>query len=115
MPFLRIYLQPDPELLRQLDRIETYIAALLGRVNAMSEQLDSLAREVQEMGDVVDSAIVLIGGLAAQIRDLKTDPEALEALAAELDAKAGQLAAAVTANTPSEELPPVEDPPQPEA
>jgi cell division FtsZ-interacting protein ZapD len=110
VPFLRIYLHPDPELLRQLDRIETYVAALLGRVTIMSEQLDSLAREVQEMGGVVDSAITLIGGLAAQIRDLKTDPAALEALAAELDAKAGQLAAAVSANTP-----PAEGPGQPEA
>ncbi len=74
----------------------------------MSAQLETLTQEVAEIGTVVDSAIVLINGLSAQIVALKDDPAALEALAAQLDAKAGELAAAVTANT---EAPPVENPP----
>jgi len=72
----------------------------------MSAQLDTLTQEVTEMSTVVDSAIVLINGLAAQIVELKDDPAALQALADSLDAKANSLAAAVAANTPPVDPPP---------
>ena len=67
-----------------------------------SEALENLEREVMEIGTVVDSAVNLISGLAAEILRLKDDPAALEALASSLDGKANELAAAVSANTPSE-------------
>jgi hypothetical protein len=67
----------------------------------MAGELARLQTEVAEMSGVVDSAIGLINGLAQQIRDLATDPAALNALADSLDAKAGELAAAVVANTPT--------------
>jgi len=67
----------------------------------MAGELSRLQTEVAEMAGVVDSAIVLINGLAQQIRDLAQDPVALAAMADDLDAKAGALAAAVAANTPT--------------
>ena len=47
MPFLRIYLHPDPELLRQLDRIETYIAALRALAQRLM-QLMALSLDLPE-------------------------------------------------------------------
>lgn len=66
----------------------------------MAGELARLQTEVAEMAGVVDSAILLITNLAQQIRDLATDPVALNAMADELDAKANALAAAVAANPP---------------
>lgn len=67
----------------------------------MAGELARLQTEVAEMAGVVDSAIVLIQGLAQQIRDLAGQPAELTKLADDLDAKAGALAAAVEANTPT--------------
>ena len=67
----------------------------------MAGELQRLQLEVSEMAGVVDSAIVLINGLAQQIRDLAGDPVALNAMADELDAKASALGSAVAANTPT--------------
>lgn len=85
--------------------IERALAVLITKGNAMSAQLDTLTNEVAETKTVVQSAVTLIEGLAQQIRDLKDDPAALEALAAELDSTTNALAAAVTANTPAEPPP----------
>jgi chromosome segregation ATPase len=85
--------------LRELVRA---IVSLTIRIEAMSAQLDRLTAEVSEIKTVADSAITLLNGLSAQIRALKDDPAKLEALANDLDAKGNELAAAVTANTPSE-------------
>ena len=74
----------------------------------MSVQLDRLTAEVAETRTAVNSVITLVAGLAQQIRDLKEDPAALEALANELDAAQAEIAAAVTENTPAE--PPAEPP-----
>lgn len=63
--------------------------------------LDQIRAEVEENGSVTQSAITLIGGLAQQIRDLSTDPAALQALADQLDSQNSALAAAVAANTPA--------------
>lgn len=85
----------------RLTAIEGKLDGLITGVKTMSEQLTKLTQEVQEIGGVVDSAVTLINGLAAQIVALKDDPAALQALADSLDAKAGELAAAVAANTPA--------------
>ncbi len=66
----------------------------------MADGLDNVTREVSEIGDVVDSAVALINGLAGEIRDAAGDEDALNELANRLDSKASELAAAVAANTP---------------
>ena len=64
--------------------------------------MDDLAAAVKKNDDVVDSAVTLITGLAAQLLAAKDDPVAIEALANEVSAKADALAADVAANTPAE-------------
>lgn len=63
--------------------------------------MDNITREVSETKTVVDSAIVLINGIADRIREAGVDAVKLEALSADLDAKTNELAAAVAANTPT--------------
>lgn len=94
----------------QLDRIEAAVGAVWSqlvrlnqRENAMSQQLQQLADAVTKNANAVNSAVQLIGGLAAQIEALKEDPAALSQLAADLNSQADALAAAVVANTPAEE------------
>lgn len=92
-----------------LDAIATAVAAKLQQNFAriyqqekiMSAELDTLSAQVHANGDVVDSAVALINGLADQIRALANDPVALTALADELQQKDAALAAAVAANTPA--------------
>ena len=82
-------------------RVESLLAALLQKVNSMSKELDDLTAAVKKNDDAADSIIALVTGLAAQIVALKTDPAALESLAADLNAKFAAMAAAALANTPA--------------
>lgn len=75
--------------------------ALLEEIKRMASELDALKAEVARNTTVTQSAITLIQGLAAKIDELKTDPAALSALAAELRGSADSLSQAVTANTPT--------------
>lgn len=54
---------------------------------------------------VLDSAVVLIQGFAAQLAAAGTDPALLAALKADIDTHAQTLAAAVAANTPAAPAP----------
>lgn len=83
-----------------LEMIATQLTGLILRGDTMSAQLDALTREVAETRTVVDSAVTLIGSLAGQIEALKNDPVALQALADDLNAQQGALAAAVAAVPP---------------
>lgn len=88
---------------------------LMEGMNEMSAALDRLTAEVSEQRSATGSLIALVGGLADQIRALAGDEEALNALADDLDAQQGDIAAAVAANAPeaeggSEEPLPVEEP-----
>lgn len=67
----------------------------------MSAELDRLTTEVAETKTAVASVLALVEGLAQQIRDNATDPVALNKLADDLDAAQQDIAAAVTANTPT--------------
>lgn len=67
----------------------------------MSAQIDQLKAAVTAENTVIDSAITLIQGLAAQIAALPADAAAIAALASEVQAKSDALAVAVTANTPT--------------
>lgn len=68
--------------------------------NLMSA-VDDLQASVTAEDTVIDSAITLIKGLADALAAAGTDPAKLAALKADIDAKAGALAAAVAANTPA--------------
>lgn len=63
------------------------------------DKFDILVEEVTELTGVVESAIRLIDGLAAQIEDCKDDPEQIAAIVANLQTQRDALAAAVAANT----------------
>jgi hypothetical protein len=69
----------------------------------MSQELDTLTTEVQENGTAIASAVTLIEGLGAFVRDHANDPAALLAMANELDRNSAALGAAVVANTPAAE------------
>lgn len=80
----------------QITRIER-------RLINMGVQFDRLAAEVAETKTVIDGAIVLLGGLAEEIRNLKNYPNEIEARAEELanalDEAQAQLGSALVAGT----------------
>ena len=100
---LDVYLHgaQDPEILKELRFVRSSLQTLATQGAIMAGELARLQTEVSEISGVVDSAVTLINGLAQQIRDLAGEPVALAKLADDLDAKAGVLAAAVAANTPT--------------
>lgn len=65
----------------------------------MSKALDALTAAVHQTETVIDSAVTLINGFAAQIAAAKDDPVAIQALADEMTAKSNTLAEAIAANT----------------
>ena len=71
------------------------------RLKTMSAELDALAAQVKSNSDLLDSATILINGIADRITAAGVDPAKLAALTNELKAKDDALAAAVTANTPA--------------
>jgi chromosome segregation ATPase len=91
------------------NNVAVQLATLTESIAAMSAELDRLTQEVAETHEVVNSAIVLLNGLSAQIRHLRLDPKKLDELADSLDAKQAELAAAITANTDTP-ADPVEEP-----
>ena len=72
----------------------------LRRSEEMKDQLAKIEKEVSENSDAVDSAVTLLTGLAAEIRDAAGNEEAIEALATKLDQNSTRLAKAVVDNTP---------------
>ncbi len=74
------------------------------------DNLKDLQDAVAQEDAVIDSAVALINGMAEKIAALPPDADAIAALATDVKAKAGILAAAVTANTPVE-APPTDAPP----
>lgn len=97
-------------------RMFNYIALKLNRIEQeifnMSQELDTLQAAVAASDQVIDSALTLITGLAAQLDAAiaaaaaasaagAADLSALTALSADINAKAAALAAAVAANTPA--------------
>lgn len=73
----------------------------------MSEntQLAAITASVTHNTDVVESALTLIANIKAELDAAGTDPVALAALSATLDAEDAKLAAAVVANTPAASAP----------
>lgn len=89
------------EIAQGITEIKTGISSLEKQVMANTAELERLKTEVAENEEVIGSAVVLIKGLAQQIRDLKDDPAELTALADRLDSKSKELGAAVAENTDS--------------
>ena len=94
---------------RSLTALHEKIDLLLRRMDAQSNReekvlmtLAELKATVEAERTVIDSAIVLLNGLAQQLKDAiaNGDPAAIQAIADELDAQSQALAAAVVANTP---------------
>lgn len=98
-------------LLPRFLRVEGLLGRIIRKGEAMSEQSDRIRSEVAETKGLQQSAITLIGGLAAEIRRLHEDPEALLALANDLDQSNSALAAALEANSGLIQAPPVVEPP----
>lgn len=67
----------------------------------MANDLTTLQSQVTAEDTVIDSAITLIQGLAAQVAALEPNQAAIDALAADIQGKSDALAAAVAANTPT--------------
>ncbi len=63
--------------------------------------LDNLTAQVAAEDTVADAAIALIQGLAAQIAALPANQAAIDALAADVKAKAQAMSDAIVANTPA--------------
>jgi chromosome segregation ATPase len=93
---------------RQLDEVLLRLKALNNRARRHTKQgeklmadLSRIQAEVAENGTVIGSAITLIQQIAEALRNTGTDQAAIDQLAADLDAQASALAAAITANTPA--------------
>lgn len=63
--------------------------------------IDDLAADVAAEDNVIDSAVALINGFAAQLAAAGVDPTKLAALRADIQARTQALAAAVAAGTPA--------------
>jgi outer membrane murein-binding lipoprotein Lpp len=113
MPTLRVHVvhhHPVIEeeirtLARKVDQLTALVqqrfTQLHREVTMAHEELAALQTEVSQNSSVIDSAVTLLGGLAAKIDELKTNPAALTALADEIRMKRTQLAEAVVAHTPA--------------
>jgi hypothetical protein len=96
------------EILGALAALDTKLDSLLAGQSLAAQQgaqimatLADLQTAVTAEDTVVDSAITLLQGLAAQVAALTPNQAAIDALAADITAKTQGLAAAVAANTPA--------------
>lgn len=99
-----------------------YDEAVTGRLETilklqeeLMSALDDLKAEVERNTSVEQSAVVLIQGLAQQLKDAleHDDTAALQDLTAKLSSSADALAAAVAANTAAPPVTPPEEPAPP--
>jgi hypothetical protein len=93
-------------------RIERKLDEVLMRLNALKTtqhrqgkklmaDLSRITNSVAANGTVIGSAVTLIEQIAEALRNAGSDQGAIDALAADLEAQAAALAAAVAANTPA--------------
>lgn len=73
---------------------------ILSNQETIMAELEDLTAQVAANKTVIDSALVLINGIADRIKAAGTDPAKLAALTADLKTEDDTLAAAVAANTP---------------
>src|SRR5882724_7958323 len=89
------------EIIARLANLRRDFILLNRKVDAIMATLQDVQNEVTQEDTVIDSAVALIQGLAAQIAALQPNQAAIDALAADVKAKSDALAAAVAANTPA--------------
>ncbi len=89
----------------RLDRIESKLNKLTEGQSKIMATLADVQAAVQAEDTVIDSAVALIQGLAAQVAALAPDQAAIDALAADIKNKSDALAAAVAAGTPAAPTP----------
>jgi predicted nucleic acid-binding Zn-ribbon protein len=106
-----------------LRQIKELLTALVEKITAQNERLDSMAgildalkTRVAANTSVIESAKTLISGIGQQLKDAiaANDPAALQALADTLTAEDQSLADVIAANTPAAPAtptPPVTNPP----
>jgi chromosome segregation ATPase len=90
------------DLKAQLNTIQAHIQLLQRGETTMAADLSTLQNQVTKNTSVIDGAVQLINGLAAQIAAAKNDPVAIQAIVDQMNAKDDELAQAVTANTPAQ-------------
>ena len=79
---------------------EHLLFTILKELKLMSIEVDNLTAQVKANSDTIDSAMLLINGIADRISAAGVDASKLNALVTELKSKDDSLAAAVVANTP---------------
>jgi len=89
----------------QSDAVSRGEVAIWKELKKIMATLEELKGAVEANSAVIDSAVLLIGGLADKIEELKDNPEQLAELAGELRGSTAALAAAVAANTSPEPAP----------
>jgi hypothetical protein len=92
----------------RLQRIEKKVDWILTKLDRIINlelhnmaTLQDVQAAVAAEDTVVDSAIALLQGLAAQVAALQPNQAAIDALAADITAKTSALSEAVVANTPA--------------
>lgn len=89
---------------RQEAKLDACLAALIilrQEIEKMAKTLADVQADVTAEDSVIDSAVALLQGLAAQVAALQPNQAAIDALAADIEAKTTALANAVAANTPA--------------
>lgn len=82
------------------DKLDALIDQLTNFEDRTMQTFADLQAEVTAEDTVIDSAVVLINGLAAQIAALEPNQAAIDALVTDVRARATALGAAVAAGTP---------------
>jgi peptidoglycan hydrolase CwlO-like protein len=77
-------------------------------VRGMATELENLRAQVQSNHDVIQSAILLINGIADRVKAAQSDPGALQSLADDLASQDADLAKAIAANTPAQNAQPAQ-------
>lgn len=78
------------------------IGIVIRKLNEIMATLADVQAAVTAEDTVIDSAVALIQGLAAQVAAVAPNQAAIDALAADIKGKSDALAAAVAQNTPAQ-------------
>ena len=89
------------ELLALMQTVIGKLDALIAQGDKIMATLADVQAKVTAEDTVIDSAMVLLASLADMVRNLQPNQAAIDALAADIDAKTKALADATVANTPS--------------
>ena len=90
----------DDEILQRMWRIEKLLMHLQKSELREWKELSALAAEVRGITNAEQSALILLGGIAAAIKKAGTDPVKLRELVAQLASSSDELSKAVVENTP---------------